>query len=666
MWVSNALGGESLGSMILPSVLILRNCALRIAFVLCLLIVWATQLSGQCPPRPRIPDPPGWAIDTMGGGIYGYQLSADGNWFGFNSDGGIWLMSVRTGDRKLLLPCIEVSADAIAFSLDSSLMALGTGNGVIYLFEVPSGVLKAELHDEDWVQKLRFGPSDLLIATRSDGLSIWSTTASQRVAFLSGGTCADGGPCVWQYLDEAELSPDGKLIATSGRENSGILVRDMGGKVRLWIKEPKEMGTYLFLPGVPNMLVVSTSTEFDFWDIGKKQIVRRMPHKGFVALYSVLPGSLTTVVSALRLSDESEDIQRVDITSGKVLSSWHSTHYLSWVSPDGIWATTYDRKVLYMPTQQVTAKLERVSSIAPGLVWKVDYSYLAARILRKEAPVYLVVLLFVLLGVFGYLLCHASKYAFVPCLASAFTLSYWWLQELWWPPHGPPIGRALGLTSVGSTVVAMAVACLLPVGAMMRGGLNWRSSSKMRLAFRWGLPLISACLAGSLLAVSIAQSHVAKERYQVEGDIRAGGELRGSGMVPWFERNLPYEAASAINGPSLLLANFLPESGEHLVPLGAATGAFVLWSLVAAVLFPPFQEERRSRLMFSAGLAIIQFCSAAMLLAFYTLNRIYRAYTPTSRLFHSLLWSCCLGAIAMFVFIDIRRKKQDRSDTHAS
>jgi hypothetical protein len=566
-------------------------------------------------------------------------------------------MNVRDGDRKLLLPCIEVSADAIAFAPDSSLMALGTGNGVVYLFEVPSGVLKAELRDDDWVQKLRFGTSDLLIATRSDGLSIWNIATSQRVASLSSGTCVDGGPCVWQYFDEAQLSADGKLIATSGRENSGILVRDMGGKVRLWIKEPKEFGTYLFLPGAPDALVVSTSNEFEFWDIEKKQIVRRTPHQGFVALYSVLPGSLTTVVSTLRLSDESEDIQRVDITSGKVLSSWHSTHNLSWVSPDGNWATTYDRKAIYLPTQQVVAKLERVSSIAPGFRGKVDYGYLASRILRKEASAYLVVLSFVLLGVFGYLLCHTSKYAFLPYLASAFTLSYWWLQELWWPPHGPPIGRALGPTSVTLTAISIAVAYLLPIGVVIHGGLNWRSSHKMRLAFRWGLPLISACLAGSLLAVSIAQAHVEEERYQVEADIRAGGELRGSGMVPWFQRNLPYEAASAINGPSLFLANFLPERGELLVPLGATTAAFVLWSLVAAVLFPPLQGKRRGRLMFSAGLAIIEFCSAVMLLAYYASNRIYRAYMPTSLLLHCLLWSCCLGAFAMFVFIDIRREK---------
>jgi hypothetical protein len=39
-------------------------------------------------------------------------------------------MNVDTGERKQLLPCIEVSADAFAFAPDSYVMAFGTGNGL--------------------------------------------------------------------------------------------------------------------------------------------------------------------------------------------------------------------------------------------------------------------------------------------------------------------------------------------------------------------------------------------------------------------------------------------------------------------------------------------------------------------------------------------------------
>ena len=634
----------------------LRCSSLRTAAVLCLLLVWTARVSSQCPPRPRIPDPPGWAIDRGSDrNIFGYQLSDDGNWFGFNSGGTIWLMNVRTGERKELLPCIEVSAEAFAFAPDSSLMAFGTGNGIIYLFEIPSGALKAELRDDDWVQHLKFGPSGLLIATRTDGISIWDTTSLRRVSSFSGGTCAEGGPCVWQYFDEAELSPDGRLLATSGRENSGIVVRDMAGKVALWIKEPKELGAYLFLPDNPDTLVVSVANEVDFWDVASKRIIRRIPHQGFVGFRSVVPGSATIVVQE-ECSGDSENIQRVDINSGKVLSHWLYPHRLSWISQDGVWATTYDREAIHLPTQRVIGKLEYIPSTPRSISWNVDRGYLVRRVLRKETPTYLVIPLFLLLGALGFLLCRASKFGLLAYLASAVTLTIWWFRELWWPLHGPPIGSALGPVLVTLTLLSIAVAYFLPIAAFWPS-LRWKRSATGGLAFRWALPLIAACLAGLLVSVSIAQSKVEKERYQVEGDIRAGGELRGSGLVAWYERNLPYESASAIYGPSFLISSCLQERSERVVLVVTLAAAFAFWLLITAVLFLPHQGKRLRRMLLAGALALVELGSAVMLVSFYTFNHVCRAYTPMSLLFHRLLWICWIGGIAIWTLIDVRRAR---------
>lgn len=626
------------------------------AFVLvCLIATCAARVYGQCPPRPRIPDPPGWAIDTGGPGIYGHGLSEDGNWFGFNSNGAIWLLNVRSGEKKELLPCVEVSANAITFSRDSSVMALGTGNGVIYLFEIPSGVLKTELRDEDWVQHLKFGPSGLLLATRSDGISVWNTNTFQRVAQFYGGTCAEGGPCVWQYFDAAELNSDGKLIATSGRENSGIVVRDMKGRVVLWINEPKEQGSYLFLPNDPNALVVSTSDGFHFWDIHNRRVDRRMSRQQQVALLSFLPNDSNVVVSWSQLPGMVQDIRWIDINSGKVLSSWQTSHYITWFSADGVWGTTQAREAIYLPTQHVAAKLQYIPSAAPRVEWNVGYSYLAQRVLRKEPPTRLVVTLFILLGTFGYLLCRASKYTFLPFIASAFTLSYWWLRELWWPSHGPALGRALGPTAVAVTVVSIAIAWLLAVAAVVQPKSVRGNPHRERLVIRWGLPLIAACLSGAFIVVSTAQLEVTGERYQVEGDLRAGGELRGSGLVPWFDRNLPAEAARAINGPYIFIGRWLPERKQNLTPFVGSAVAFAFWSLVAAALVAPPEGKRLRRLLVFIGLATVELLSAAILLVPYAFNRIYRAYTPTSLLLHCLLWISFLGVAAILVFIDARR-----------
>ena len=635
----------------------LQNSSLRTAAIVCLLLVFATRVWGQCPPRPRIPDPPGWAIDRGGRNIYGYELSEDGAWFGFNSDGGIWLMNVHTGERKQLLPCIEVSADAFAFAPGSSLMAFGTGNGIIYLFEIPSGVLKAELRDDDWVQHLKFGPAGLLIATRTDGISIWDTTSLRRVGSFSGGTCTEGGPCVWQYFDEAELSPDGKLLATSGRENSGIVVRDLAGKVALWIKEQKELGGYLFLPDNPDTLVVSVANEVDFWDVVNNRIVRRIPHQGFLGLRSIVPGSSTIVIEEIR-SGDTEDVQRIDISSGKILIRWHCTHLLSWISPDGVWATTYDREAIHLPTQRIVGKLEYVPARLHSVPWNVDYGYLAARVLKKEVPVYLVIALFLLLGGLGYLMCSVSNFSLLPYLGSAFTVSVWWFRELWWPLHDPPMGRALGAVPVTLTVLSIAVAYVLPIRAIFGVRPAWKSETKMRRGLWWGLPLIAACLAGLLACISMTQLEVEKERYQVKGDIRAGGELRGSGLVAWYERNLPYESASAMYGPTFLISSCLEGSSERVVVVGTTAAAFLFWLLIAAVFFLPDKGKRLVRVLLAGTLALIELGSALILLSLYAFNPICRAYTPTSLLLHRLLWICCMGGVAISALVAVRREKR--------
>jgi len=143
---------------------------------------------------------------------------------------------------------------------------------------------------------------------------------------------------------------------------------------------------------------------------------------------------------------------------------------------------------------------------------------------------------------------------------------------------------------------------------------------------------------------------VEKERYQVEGDIRAGGELRGSGLVAWYERNLPYESASAIYGPSFLISSCLQERSERVVLIVTLAAAFAFWLLISAVLFLPRQGKRLLPMLLASGLALLEFGSALMLLSLYTFNPICRAYTPTSLLLHRLLWACCIGGIAISAF----------------
>ena len=92
--------------------------------------------------------------------------------------------------------------------------------------------------------------------------------------------------------------------------------------------------------------------------------------------------------------ENTEDIERIDLNSGKVRNKWHCAHLLSWISPDGVWATTYYREAIYLPTQRIAGKLEYVPATVRSAPWNVDYGYLAARILKEVPPVYLVMIAF--------------------------------------------------------------------------------------------------------------------------------------------------------------------------------------------------------------------------------------------------------------------------------
>ena len=131
-----------------------------------------------------------------------------------------------------------------------------------------------------------------------------------------------------------------------------------------------------------------------------------------------------------------------------------------------------------------------------------------------------------------------------------------------------------------------------------------------------------------------------------------------SATVAWYERNLPYEAASAIYEPSLLIPCFLQGRGERLALVGTVTAALALWLLIAAVLFLPLQGKRLGPMLLAGTLALIELGSALVLISLYTFNPIFRAYTSASLLLHRLLWTCCIGGIAISALVTIRRERR--------
>src|SRR5262249_17240190 len=143
-----------------------------------------------------------------------------------------------------------------------------------------------------------------------------------------------------------------------------------------------------------------------------------------------VPQSANNVVQEARNKDDTENIQRIDVATGKVLTNWHVAALLSWVSLDGKWATSYSGDVFFVPTGKLVTELKYVPSNTYAPRWNVDYGYLSSRMMAKQIPTYLVVGTFLLFGAFGYRVCRASWFGVIPVLGVLVSFTVWWLREL--------------------------------------------------------------------------------------------------------------------------------------------------------------------------------------------------------------------------------------------
>jgi hypothetical protein len=80
--------------------------------------------------------------------------------------------------------------------------------------------------------------------------------------------------------------------------------------------------------------------------------------------------------------------------------------------------------------------------------------------------------------------------------------------------------------------------------------------------------------------------------------------------------------------------------------------------LIAAVLFLLRQGKRPGRVLLAGALVLIEVGSAGILISLYSFNHIFRADMPTSLLLHLLLWNCCIGGIAIWALVAIRRERR--------
>jgi WD40 repeat protein len=269
------------------------------------------------------------------------MLSPNGQWISLKTgDGVVWLLQVENhtsiAAKVALIPCDETSVQALAFSPDSSILAVGDGNGVIRIFETITGRQIRELHEDSWVLELRFESTNILISNGNYGLSVWDVARSKRIAIVPGARCNSAGDCAYEIYDHYALSPDQSLLALAGRYISGIVVRDLAGRLTARIPALNETFSFTFRPGrASNLIVADGQGQISSWDAATGKLLNEFPASlnPYIRL-AFVPGSDSSL-----LTFDSASANVWDCDTGKVSHGWKSVEDGRFLSPDRKWIT---------------------------------------------------------------------------------------------------------------------------------------------------------------------------------------------------------------------------------------------------------------------------------------------------------------------------------------
>ena len=155
--------------------------------------------------------------------IGGMQYSPDGQLLAVASSIGVWLYDTETYQERALLTGHTEIVTSVCFSADGRILASGSGDGTIKLWDVATDTLQRTLTSlGSFVMSVRFSPDGQTLASASAGedwgyvIELWDVTTGSLRRFLS--------PKDPSEALSMDFSPDGQTLA------SGY----MDDEMRLW------------------------------------------------------------------------------------------------------------------------------------------------------------------------------------------------------------------------------------------------------------------------------------------------------------------------------------------------------------------------------------------------------------------------------------------------
>jgi WD40 repeat protein len=284
--------------------------------------------------RPGSPDAGAWVeVRTLSGhqnGVSSVAFSPDGHMLASGSgDGAVKLWDVASGKELYTLIGYQFAVLSVAFSPDGRTIASAGRNASIELWDVASG---KELHTlgghTNWVSSVAFSPDGRTLASASydSTIKLWDAASGEVLFTLTGHS---------GRVDSVTFSPDGRMLA-SGSLDATVKLWDVGGlkEVRTLSGNNVSVSSVAFSPDGRTLASGSLDHTIRLWDVASGKELRSLSgHQNAVRSVAFSP-------DGRRLASASDDqtIKLWDVASGKELRtlSGHGQYVSSIVfSPDG-------------------------------------------------------------------------------------------------------------------------------------------------------------------------------------------------------------------------------------------------------------------------------------------------------------------------------------------